>query len=105
MGYVKGCTNESCTMRQKKHTFKPNVNFCPECGTELVAVCKSRNCYQVLDDPHAERCVPCQARIADRKDAVKDKAKYAAGVVPALGVAAWNNKDKVIKVAAKILRK
>ena len=57
MKFVKGCTNTSCSMNKKKKTFKSNINFCPECGSKLVAVCKTKNCYQVLDDPETDTMV------------------------------------------------
>ena len=44
----KACPNERCVnFRNKK--FNAGTNYCPTCGTKLVYVCKSRYCFQPLE--------------------------------------------------------
>lgn len=105
MKFVKGCTNDSCSMNEKKKKFKPTINYCPECGTELVAVCKSKNCHQVLENPEAVFCVPCRAKKDDRKDKVKEGAAVVVGTAALAGTAAVKNAGKIAKFATKILPK
>lgn len=51
MSSAKGCPNSECAAHKKKTLFKTSMNYCPQCGAELAAVCKSRGCYTFLDDP------------------------------------------------------
>ena len=105
MKFVKGCTNESCSMNRTKKKFKEAINFCPECGGELVAVCKAKKCHQVLDNPKTVYCTNCKAKQDDRKDKVKEGALAAGGVVVAGAVVAAKNAEKIAKAATKILPK
>lgn len=103
MKFVKGCTNTSCLMNKKKKTFKSNINFCPECGSKLVAVCKTKNCYQVLDDPETVYCALCRAKQDDQKDKLKEKIVFGAGsVMAAAGMVFLKNMDKLEKMISKI---
>ena len=105
MKFVKGCTNESCSMNRTKKKFKEAINFCPECGGELVAVCKAKKCHQVLDNPKTVYCTNCKAKQDDRKDKVKEGALAAGGVVVAGAVFAAKNAGKIAKAATKFLPK
>lgn len=105
MNFVKGCTNDSCSMNGKSHKFKLSVNYCPECGTELVAVCKSKKCRTVLDNPEAVYCVSCRAKREDRKDKVKEGAAAVGGGAMLAGAAVVKNAGKIAKVATRILPK
>ena len=41
----KACSNELCkTYKNKK--FNSKINYCPECGTKLIYVCKTHKCYK-----------------------------------------------------------
>lgn len=103
MKFVKGCTNTSCSMNKKKKTFKSNINFCPECGSKLVAVCKTKNCYQVLDDPETVYCALCRAKQDDQKDKLKEKIVIGAGgVMAAAGMVFLKDVDKLAKMMSKI---
>jgi len=90
-------------MNKKKKTFKSNINFCPECGSKLVAVCKTKNCYQVLDDPETVYCALCRAKQDDQKDKLKEKIVFGAGgVMAAAGMVFLKNMDKLEKMISKI---
>ena len=90
-------------MKKKKKTFKSNINFCPECGSKLVAVCKTKNCYQVLDDPETVYCALCRAKQDDQKDKLKEKIVFGAGgVMAAAGMVFLKNMDKLEKMISKI---
>lgn len=95
MSSAKGCPNGECNAHKKKKTlFKTSMNYCPQCGAELAAVCKSRGCYTFLDDPSKKLCARCEAKRADRVDGIK---KAGAGVLTVGGA--------VVGVAAKIAKK
>ena len=98
MSSAKGCPNGECDAHKKKILFKTSMNYCPQCGTELAAVCKSRGCYTFLDEPSKKLCARCEAKRADRVDGIK---KVGAGV----GGAALTVGGAVVGVAAKIAKK
>ena len=89
----KACPNELCKTYQNKK-FNSKINYCPECGTKLVYVCKSHKCYKLLDltAPNHEYCQSCEAIRQDKKDKAVELAKKggkaiaAAVVVPAVKV-------------------
>lgn len=89
MSSVNGCPNNSCAAHEKKTLYKSSMNFCPECGTALAAVCKTKGCYTFLDDPSKKHCARCEATRADRTDKVKKAGGMAVGaVVAVVGAAA-----------------
>lgn len=98
MNSAKGCPNSECAAHTKKTLFKTTMSYCPECGTELAAVCKSKGCYTFLDDPSRKLCARCEAKHSDRVDGLK-KAGAVTGsvVVAAIGPA--------IKLVSKIIKK
>ena len=98
MNSAKGCPNGECAAHKKKTLFKASMNYCPQCGAELAAVCKSRGCYTFLDDPSKELCARCEAKRADRGDGIKKVGAAAGGAV--LTVVATAR-----AVAAKIAKK
>lgn len=98
MNSAKGCPNGECAAHKKKTLFKPSMNYCPQCGAELAAVCKSRGCYTFLDDPSKKLCARCEAKRADRIDGIKKVGAGVGGTVLTVGGA-------VVGVAAKIAKK
>lgn len=98
MSSVKGCPNGECAAHEKKTLFKASMNYCPQCGAELAAVCKSRGCYTFLDDSSKKLCARCEAKRADRVDGIKKKGAAAGGAVLTLG-------SMAVGVAAKIAKK
>lgn len=98
MSSAKGCPNGECAAHQKKTLFKTSMNYCPQCGAELAAVCKSRGCYTFLDDPSKKLCARCEAKRADRVDGIKKAGATAGGAVLTVGT-------MVVGVAAKIAKK
>ena len=73
----KACPNEECiTYMLKKYDSK--IKYCPECGTKLIYVCKSRNCYKPLvnSDPRHCYCAECQSLRDDRLNKLKDNATF-----------------------------
>lgn len=81
MSSAKGCPNGECAAHKKKTLFKPSMNYCPQCGAELAAVCKSRGCYTFLDDPSKKLCARCEAKRTDRVDGIKKLGAAAGGAV------------------------
>ena len=98
MSSAKGCPNGECAAHKKKILFKTSMNYCPQCGEELAAVCKSRGCYTFLDDPSKKLCARCEAKRADRVDGIKKVGAAAGGTVLTVGAT-------LVGVAAKIAKK
>ena len=71
----KGCPNPACGANQKMMKFKADDGVCPKCGTQLSFVCSSSKCYSSIEDqgPKHRICASCEAKKADRKDAILDK--------------------------------
>ena len=103
----KACPNELCkTYKNKK--FNSKINFCPECGTKLIYVCKTHKCYKPLDETQLghEYCRECEANRQDRHDkavalAKKGGAVASVVVVPALQVVNKKGGALVKEVAGK----
>lgn len=102
MNSAKGCPNSECAAHKKKTLFKSSINYCPECGTKLAAVCKIKGCYTFLNDDSKKLCARCDAKRADRIDKTK-KAGAAVGsaIVTAVGIIATAGED-VLQLASKI---
>lgn len=99
----KACPNELCKTYQNKK-FNSKINYCPECGTKLVYVCKSHKCYKPLDLTalNHEYCQSCETLRQDRKDKAVELAKKGGGVVvAAVVVPALKVVDKKGGVLAK----
>lgn len=103
----KACTNENCrTYKRTKYSSK--INYCPECGTQLVFVCKAHKCFKPLDisQPKHPYCVECEAKRQDRLDKAVDNGKKAVAAavafvaVPVVDVVKKEGK-RIIKGAAK----
>lgn len=102
MNSAKGCPNGECAAHKKKTLFKSSINYCPECGTKLAAVCKIKGCYTFLNDDSKKLCARCDAKRADRIDKTK-KASAAVGgaIVTAVGIIATAGED-ALQLASKI---
>ncbi len=98
MSSANGCPNNNCVAHKKKTLFKTSMNFCPESGTKLAAVCKSKGCYTFLDDPSKKRCARCEAKRADRTDKIKKKGGMAVGALVAAA-------GTVVEIASLIKKK
>ena len=48
-----GCPNKDCKNYKKNEKFKSAVAECPECGSKLVHICKSKKCRTVVDGDDA----------------------------------------------------
>lgn len=102
MNSAKGCPNSECAAHKKKTLFKSSINYCPECGTKLAAVCKIKGCYTFLNDDSKKLCARCDAKRTDRIDKTK-KAGAAVGgaIVTAVGIIATAGED-ALQLASKI---
>lgn len=97
MSSAKGCPNGECATHKKKTLFKASMNYCPQCGAELAAVCKSRGCYTFLDDPSKKLCARCEAKRADRVDEIKKVGSAASGAVLAVSAIVGGVAAKIVK--------
>lgn len=100
----KGCPNEKCRRNSKNFFYKAEDNFCVECGSKLVYVC--RECFGPLasDDPSAILCARCQSEKEDQRDKVLKMGAAVAGgaavvkaFVPAVIKSAKDIAGRVIK--------
>lgn len=107
----KGCPNTGCNMHQKKKKFDNKVQYCPECGSKTIYVC--RRCFREIEDlgPDHRLCEYCvadsKAKLAKAGDAVKGAGGKVAGVaLGAAGIAAAAagkaGETELAKAAAKI---
>ncbi len=101
----KACTNENCKSYKLKK-YSANINYCPECGTKLIYVCSSHNCFKPLDisEPKHRICAECEAKRDDKMNQFKDFA--ATGVVGVAGIGVNAFKKPIvggIKKAGNIL--
>lgn len=102
MNSAKGCPSSECAAHKKKTLFKSSINYCPECGTKLAAVCKIKGCYTFLNDDSKKLCARCDAKRADRIDKKKIVGAAAGGaIVTAVGIIATAGED-VLQLASKI---
>lgn len=97
MSSAKGCPNGECAAHKKKTLFKASMNYRPQCGAELAAVCKSRGCYTFLDDPSKKLCARCEAKRADRVDEIKKVGSAASGAVLAVSAIVGGVAAKIVK--------
>lgn len=83
----KGCPNPACGANQKMMKFKADDEFCSKCGTQLSFVCSTSKCYSSIEDqgPKHRICASCEAKKADRKDAILDKGGKALGGLGVVG--------------------
>ncbi len=112
----KACPNVQCKT-YKKRKYDAKTNYCPECGTELIYVCKSFKCYKPLDisDGNHSYCFECQAKRNDDKDKAIELVKKAGGAAVAFGTVAIVEplkkdageaiKNAGKKIAQKIIKK
>ncbi len=95
-----GCPNLDCPSFKHQKKYKDNVESCPECGSGLAHVCRSKSCYTVVEDPFEPMCLTCKAKHADKKD-MRKKIIGAAGIGAAVAAPAVVKNRGVIKEAAK----
>lgn len=96
---IKGCPNEECANHIKKTRFKADQEVCPDCGAELVFVC--RKCFCEIQDINEKHrvCRHCMEKSIQKKEEQKEAVKGVAKKVAAgAGVA-------VVGVGGKILNK
>lgn len=99
----KACTNTECnTYCKKKYSSK--INYCPECGSKLIFVCKSRKCFKPLDlsqESH-EYCFECEVKRNDMIEKAKQAGKFVvAGMIVPVANAAVKEGGNIAKVAVK----
>ncbi len=83
---VKGCINVNCEAYTKK--VPSNERFCSQCGSELMYVCKGKNCNKVLEETDGAYCVMCMAMRKDKRDKVVKQAGAIAGAVATVAISA-----------------
>lgn len=63
-----GCPNPECTSFRHRKKYRDDLLVCPDCGTDLSHVCKSKGCYTAIEDPAEPLCLTCRAKLEDKKD-------------------------------------
>lgn len=83
----KACPNEECKI-YKDQKFSSKINYCPECGTKLIYVCKSLKCYKPLDANNHDHvyCFECDTKRKDQRDKAIDFAKKGVTTISAFVV-------------------
>ena len=104
MSSAKGCPNGGCAAHKKKTLFKDSMNYCPQCGAELVAVCKSKGCYTFLDDPSRKLCARCEAKRADKVDEIKKKGAAASSAVLVVGAMVATKGKDALSLVSKFIK-
>lgn len=98
---IKGCPNEVCQMHTEKVKQKPDMYYCPKCGTPLIFVCDK--CFCEIEDigPDHNICAGCSAIQAQNKrnqiEAIKNVGKTLGAGAAALGVAVFSKALPVLK--------
>ena len=100
MKAFKGCVNNRCKAYKKEH-YKDSFDHCPVCGEKLEYVCA--DCWKVMDDNSEKYCASCKAKREQKREQIKSAGLKVLGGVGAVGVAAWNNKDKLVKVGKVVV--
>ena len=102
MPKVKSCINVNCKAYNEKISAKEN--FCSQCGSQLMYVCKDKKCHAFLAENDGAYCVLCEAKRKDKRDkTIKQIGAVAAPVVTVAGVAATKGKE-IVKVASKFIK-
>lgn len=96
-----GCPNPECASFKDRKKFKGDLEVCPECDAELLHVCKSKDCYTVVEDPSDSYCLACKAKRADMKDKRRKAAAGIGGAGAAVGIPAAVKHREVIKATVK----
>lgn len=84
----KKCPNEKCDFNLKDKVFSNNVNYCPNCGSKLIFVCKK--CHKEIEDlgPEHALCNRCIADKTAKKQKVEDKVKNTTEKIVGIAVGA-----------------
>lgn len=100
-----GCPNQNCENYRRNVKFKGDAKDCPECGTQLVHVCKRKKCRTMVESDQEVYCVLCKAEKDDRKAAVGKGAAGAGAVAVGVGVKYRRELLEVAKTIPKLLLK
>ena len=102
----KGCPNEECKRNSKKYLYRAEDNYCVECGSKLVYVCRECSGPLASDEPSVTLCARCQSEKEDQRDkALKMGAAVAggaAGIVGGVKVVADRYGPAIVKSAKDI---
>ena len=95
MKSVRGCTNQECDSYKESVQYNKDFDYCPKCGSKLMAVCRSRGCHTFIDNPDGIYCARCLAKRKDRLDQVLKGAELIGGLLAtaATAVVAGANKS------------
>ena len=100
-----GCPNPDCNSFKKNVKYKSTIANCPNCGAELVHICKSKKCKTIVDSDHEAYCILCKAEKEDKK-AVAGKVGAGAGAVAAgVGVKYRREILEIVKAIPRLLLK
>ena len=104
MKSVRGCTNKECDSYKKNDKYKKDYDYCPKCGSKLMAVCNSRGCHTFLNNPDGIYCARCLAKRKDSADhAKKNISTIGGGLLAAGGLVAKNGRT-ITSVVAKAIK-
>lgn len=107
MKAYKGCVNRECKSYKTRTHYKDDFEYCPICGEKLEYVCE--NCWKVLDSNTDKYCERCKMEREQKRELRKQNAKKCGSVIIGTAVAfssaAIKHKDKITKVAMKIVKK
>lgn len=99
MAKVKGCINVNCDAYNKK--VPANERFCSQCGSELMYVCKRKNCNKILEETDEAYCIMCMAMRADKREKVVKQAGAVAGAVVTIAVSAATKGKDIAKTVSR----
>mgnify|MGYP003303469623 CR=1 FL=1 len=100
MPKVKSCINVNCKAYNEKISAKEN--FCSQCGSQLMYVCKDKKCHTFLEENDGVYCIMCKAKRDDKKDEMLKKIGAIGGSAVVVG-AATKGKE-IVKVASKFIK-
>jgi predicted amidophosphoribosyltransferase len=104
MNRMKGCVNSDCQAHGKRVLYKDSMNYCPQCGTPLEHVCKSKGCYTFLDDSDETYCLHCLAEKEVRKGKAEKRVLAVGGSVGAVAILIVTEGKETLKSVGKILK-
>ncbi len=95
----KGCPNPDCRLHVKQVKQTSDFNYCPNCGTKTIYVC--RRCFCQLPDTEERRslCEQCETELEQKRQERNENVKTAAHK----GAGAISSAARTIKLFAKEL--